>query len=193
MKNWVNQQAKTREALLLEGGGCEKIGLGLFPVIPAEAGIQYFPAFKNCLDPGFYRGDEKKATFSQLRGGRRVGVKELRDTARALRKRSTDTEAYLWRHLKNRQMEGFKFRRQQPIGKYVVDFVNLEKKIIIEVDGGQHAMDPGDKVRDEWLCAEGYQVLPFWDNEVLGNLEGVLVVIRNVFLTPHPSPLPQGA
>ena len=121
-----------------------------------------------------------------------MGVKELRNTARALRKRSTDAEAYLWRHLKNRQMEGFKFRRQQPIGRYVVDFANLEKKMVIEVDGGQHAMNPGDKVRDEWLCSEGYKVLRFWDNEVLGNLEGVLEMIRNAFLTPHPDPLPQG-
>ena len=121
-----------------------------------------------------------------------MGVKELRNTARALGKRSTDAEAYLWRHLKNRQMEGFKFRRQQPIGRYVVDFANLEKKMVIEVDGGQHAMNPGDKVRDEWLCSEGYKVLRFWDNEVLGNLEGVLEMIRNAFLTPHPDPLPQG-
>jgi len=77
-------------------------------------------------------------------GGRRVGVKELRDTARALRKRSTDTEAYLWRHFKNRQMQDLKFRRQQPIGRYVVDFISLEKKLIIEVDGGQHDSNPDD-------------------------------------------------
>ena len=121
-----------------------------------------------------------------------MGVKELKDTARALRKRSTDTEVYLWRHLKNRQMEGFKFRRQQRIGRYVVDFANLEKRLVIEVDGGQHAIDPGDKMRDEWLRAEGYKVLRFWDNEVLSNLEGVLEMIRNTFPTPHPDPLPQG-
>jgi len=90
-------------------------------------------------------------------------------------------------------MEGFKFRREQPIGKYVVDFANLEKKLVIEVDGGQHAMDPGDRVRDEWLRAEGYKVLRFWDNEVFSNLEGVLEMIRKAFLTPHPDPLPQGA
>ena len=77
-------------------------------------------------------------------GGKRVGVKELRDTASALRKRPTDTEAYLWRHLKNRQMQDFKFRRQQPIGRYVVDFVSLEKRLVIEVDGGQHDSNPDD-------------------------------------------------
>ena len=125
-------------------------------------------------------------------GGRRVGVKELRDTARALRKRSTDTEAYLWRHLRNRQMQDFKFCRQQPIGRYVVDFISLEKKLIIEVDGGQHDSNPDDKMRDEWLRDEGYKVLRFWDNEVFSNLEGVLETIRDSLLTPHPNPLPQG-
>jgi len=121
-----------------------------------------------------------------------VGVKELRSTAKRLRKQSTDTEQHLWRYLRSRRIESFKFRRQQPIGKYVVDFVNLEKKVVIELDGGQHALDRGDKIRDEWLSAEGYKVLRFWDNEVFSNLEGVLETIRSALLTPHPDPLPQG-
>jgi very-short-patch-repair endonuclease len=73
-----------------------------------------------------------------------------------------------------------------------VDFVNLEKKVVIELDGGQYALDPGDKIRDEWLKAEGYKVLRFWDNQVFSNLEGVLEIIRDALLTPHPVPLPQG-
>ena len=125
-------------------------------------------------------------------GGERVGVKSLTGIARGLRKKSTDAERRLWRHLRDRQIEGFKFRRQQPVGKYVVDFVNLERKVVVEVDGGQHALDPSDKIRDGWLRAEGYQVLRFWDNQVFGNLEGVLESIREVLLTPHPAPLPQG-
>jgi hypothetical protein len=88
-------------------------------------------------------------------GGRRVGVRGLTGVARRLRKHSTDTEGHLWRCLGDRQMEGFKFRRQQPVGSYVVDFVNLEKKVVIELDGGQHALQPGDRLRDEWLRAEG--------------------------------------
>ena len=84
----------------------------------------------------------------------------------------------------------FKFRRQQRVGSYVVDFVNLEKKVVIELDGGQHALDPGDKIRDEWLKAEGYKVLRFWDNQVFSNLEGDLETIREVLFTPHPAPLP---
>jgi very-short-patch-repair endonuclease len=125
-------------------------------------------------------------------GGKRVGVKGLTGIARRLRKYSTDTESYLWRHIRDRQIEGFKFRRQQPVGQYVVDFVNLEKKVIVELDGGQHTFDPSDKIRDEWLQAEGYRVLRFWDNQVFSNLEGVLENIRNALLTPHPNPLPQG-
>ena len=125
-------------------------------------------------------------------GGKRVGVKGLTGLARRLRKHSTDTERHLWRHLRDRRMEGFKFRRQQAVGKYVVDFVNLEKKMVVELDGGQHALDAGDKMRDEWLRAEGYKGLRFWDSQVFSNLEGVWETIRDVLLTPHPDPLPQG-
>jgi very-short-patch-repair endonuclease len=125
-------------------------------------------------------------------GGRRVRVRCLTGVARRLRKHSTDTEQHLWRHLRDRQIEGFKFRRQQPVGSYVVDFVNLKKKVVVELNGGQHAFDPGDKTHDEWLWTEGYKVLRFWDNQVFSNLEGVLEKIRNALLTPHPTPLPQG-
>ena len=121
-----------------------------------------------------------------------MGVRGLTGVARRLRKYSTDTEQHLWRHLSDRQIEGFKFRRQQLVGRYVVDFVNLEKKVVVELDGGQHGLDPGDKTRDEWLRAEGYKVLRFWDNQVFSNLEGVLENIRDALLTPHPDPLPQG-
>ncbi len=125
-------------------------------------------------------------------GGKRVGVKGLTGIAKKLRKHPTDTEQHLWMHLRNRQIEGFKFRRQQPVGRYIADFVNLEKKVIIELDGGQHTFGPGDKIRDEWLQIEGYKVLRFWDNEVFSNIEGVLETIRSALLTPHPDPLPQG-
>ena len=139
---------------------------------------------------GTYR--EIRETLPLEGGGKRVGVKDLTGVARRLRKHSTDTEGRLWRYLRNRQIEGFKFRRQQPVGTYVVDFVNLEKKVVIELDGGQHALRPGDRIRDEWLRAEGYKVLRFWDNQVFSNLEGVLETIGDALLTPHPDPLPQG-
>ncbi len=77
-------------------------------------------------------------------------------------------------------MEGCKFRRQEPIGNYIVDFVCFEKKIIIEVDGGQHAIESReDKERDSLLKNDGFLILRFWNNEVLQNIEGVLEVIRN--------------
>jgi very-short-patch-repair endonuclease len=135
---------------------------------------------------------EKPKTLPLEGGGRRVGVKSLTGIARGLRKRSTDAEQQLWRNLRKRQIAGFKFRRQQPLGRYVVDFVSLEKKVLVEVDGGQHAHDPDDRIRDAWLQAEGYRVLRFWDNQVFNDMEAVLDIIRDVLLTPHPDPLPQG-
>jgi len=119
-----------------------------------------------------------------------VGVDSLTAVARRLRKQSTDTEGHLWRYLRDRQIEGFKSRRQQPVGSYVVDFVNLEKKVVIELDRGQHTLHPGDRIRDEWLRAEGDKVLRFRDYEVFNNLEGVLETIRDALFTPHPDPLP---
>lgn len=82
-------------------------------------------------------------------------------------------------------MEGLKFRRQQPIGNYVIDFICLEKSLVIEVDGGQHADNKKDKGRDAWLKSEGFKVLRFWNNEVLTNMKGVLEVIRENSLN-HP-------
>ena len=119
-----------------------------------------------------------------------MGVDSLTAVARRLRKQSTDTEGHLWRYLRDRQIEGFKSRRQQPVGSYVVDFVNLEKKVVIELDRGQHTLHPGDRIRDEWLRAEGDKVLRFRDYEVFNNLEGVLETIRDALFTPHPDPLP---
>ena len=75
--------------------------------------------------------------------------------AQKLRNNSTDTEKYLWKYLRGRQLEGFKLRRQHPIGKYIVDFINLERKIIIEVDGGQHLENEKDKLREKWLEEQG--------------------------------------
>lgn len=99
-------------------------------------------------------------------------------TARFLRQRMTDAERALWRSLRARSLEGWKFRRQVPIGPYVVDFLCASKKIIVEVDGGKHAKHVAqDAKRTEFLQSQGYRVLRFWNNEVLQNLEGVLAVI----------------
>ncbi|HEX4407444.1 MAG TPA: endonuclease domain-containing protein [Xanthobacteraceae bacterium] len=113
--------------------------------------------------------------------------------ARRLRKNSTPAERKLWRHLCSRSLCELRFVRQKPIGPYVVDFVCREKRLVIEVDGSQHAESKRDAVRDRWLMQHRYQVLRFWNNDVLGNVEGVLESIlaaANARTPPHPNPLP---
>jgi len=99
--------------------------------------------------------------------------------AKNLRKSSTVAERLLWRHLRAKQVEGYKFRRQEPIGNYVVDFVCFEKRMIIEVDGSQHQIEKDkDTKRDKWFKEQGFRILRFWNNEVINNTDGVLTVIR---------------
>lgn len=122
----------------------------------------------------------------------------LQAFARELRNNSTDAERHLWRYLRNSQLEGAKFRRQQPIEAYIVDFVSFDKRIVVELDGGQHAENPKyDGQRDACLRRNGFDVLRFWNNEVFENIEGVLEVIRQRCLegaspTPPPAPSRQG-
>lgn len=98
--------------------------------------------------------------------------------ARTLRKKSTDAERLLWKHLRMRQLGAYKFRRQQPIGAYIVDFVCLEKRLIIELDGGQHTEQVEyDEKRSAWLRERGYRVLRYWNHEVLKATE---VVMANI-------------
>jgi len=102
----------------------------------------------------------------------------------------TDSETRLWHALRGKQMEGQKFRRQQTIGAYIVDFISLDAKLIVELDGGQHADAVDyDTKRDAWLTSEGFRILRFWNNEVLENLEGVLMNIAAA-LSPPPQPSP---
>lgn len=95
--------------------------------------------------------------------------------ARLLRKNQTDAERILWQRLRNRGLHGYKFRRQAPVGPYVADFLCESAQLIIEVDGGQHMDNKEyDHYRDDFLRANGYEVKRFWNNEVIGNLDGVL-------------------
>ena len=115
--------------------------------------------------------------------------------AKRLRKNQTEAEQLLWSRLRDRQIDGCKFRRQQPIGRYIVDFVSFERRVVIELDGGQHSNpchELKDFKRDKWLRTLGYKVLRFWDNAVFENLGGILVTIRETLLSPSPSPSPQG-
>jgi len=96
---------------------------------------------------------------------------------RKLRGAQTDAERKLWFALRDRRLGGFKFIRQEAIGPFIADFVCRERKLIIEVDGGQHAESQRDAVRDAYLAREGYRVMRFWNNDVLTNREGVLLTI----------------
>jgi len=117
----------------------------------------------------------------------------LQSFARELRNHATDVEHLLWQRLRNNQIEGTKFRRQQPIETYIVDFIAFDKKIIIELDGGQHAENVDyDNQRDTCLRSNGFTVLRFWNNEVLENIDGVLEVIRQNCLHTSHSPYLDG-
>ena len=116
--------------------------------------------------------------------------------ARALRRRMTDAERLLWRHLRNRELGGWKFRRQYPVGPFIVDFICVEKNVVIEVDGGQHAENEAlDIQRSAYLNKMGYRVLRFWNNEVLQETEAVLTAIFAILAngkqnSPSPQPSP---
>ncbi len=115
--------------------------------------------------------------------------------ARALRRNRTDAEGLLWHYLRNKQLGSYRFRRQQPIGPYIVDFACLSRKVLIELDGGQHAEQTSrDEKRDAFLRARGYRVLRFWNTEVFENCFGVLErVYEAVAGDPPPqSPAPEG-
>ena len=101
----------------------------------------------------------------------------------------TDAERKLWRGLRMRQMHDYKFRRQFPLGAYIVDFVCLEARLVIEVDGGQHADEKyGDAQRDAWLKSQNFRVLRYWNNQVLCELDAVLVDIARALVLSTPPP-----
>ena len=88
---------------------------------------------------------------------------------------------------------GFKFRRQAPIGRYVVDFVCFEQRLVIELDGGQHAVNQDyDHSRTEWLRSQGFKVIRFWNHDVMNKVEEIKEVIARNLATPHPDLPPQG-
>lgn len=95
--------------------------------------------------------------------------------ARSLRARMTDAECRLWFALRDRRFAAFKFRRQVPLGPFIADFVCYDARVIVEVDGGQHAQSSSDAERDRWFAANGFLVMRFWNHDVLRNREGVLM------------------
>ncbi|WP_375421837.1 endonuclease domain-containing protein [uncultured Sphingomonas sp.] len=115
-----------------------------------------------------------------------------RPTARSreLRADPTDAERKLWSHLSARKIAGTRFNRQFPIGPFIGDFVSRGARLVIEVDGGQHAASTeDDAARTRYMEAQGYCVIRFWNNDVLGNIEGVVATIERA-LVDRPSPSP---
>jgi len=111
------------------------------------------------------------------------------ERARHLRREPTDAEVRLWHHLRDRRLEGVKFRRQHPLLGYYLDFACEEARLVVEADGGQHSPE-ADAPRTRALEAAGYQVIRFWDHDVLGNTEGVVEEIRRVLRIALNKPLP---
>jgi very-short-patch-repair endonuclease len=108
-----------------------------------------------------------------MRGPDRKTTKRVRQ----LRTNATDAETKLWFAVRDRRLAGVKFVRQKSIGPYVVDFVCRDRNLIVEVDGGRHAENTRDQIRDAYLASEGYRVMRFWNSDVLGNIDGVLQTI----------------
>jgi very-short-patch-repair endonuclease len=118
----------------------------------------------------------------------RVVPKQKRSFARSLRGNMTDAERKLWQRLRAHRFNNASFRRQLPIGPYVVDFACLQARLIVEVDGGQHGME-SDAVRDAWLMRQTFRVLRFWNNDVHSNIDGVMQVIADALAQAIPPSL----
>ena len=124
-----------------------------------------------------------------LRGKVGMGVRRIVAAARKLRRSTTDVERKLWHRIRDKQIEGFRFRRQRPVGRFIVDFICLDARLIVELDGGQHAENVAhDKKRSAFLESLGYRVLRFWNNEVIENMDGVLERLREALLLTRLDP-----
>jgi very-short-patch-repair endonuclease len=120
------------------------------------------------------------------RGAEPPTRKALLERAKRMRANPTEAEQRLWSILRAKRLSGFKFRRQLIIEPYIVDFTCLEQRLIVEADGSQHADDPGDLRRDAFLQRQGFRVLRFWNNDILGGSEAVADAIYAALSVPHP-------
>ena len=126
----------------------------------------------------------------QPRSGRERGRKQLlRDRAKGMRSAPTPAEHRLWQILRAKRLAGHKFKRQLPIDHYIADFVCVQRRLIVEVDGGQHSESRSDELRDAYLKAQGFRILRFWNNDIFENEEGVLTSILVALTAPLPARL----
>lgn len=126
------------------------------------------------------KGEGTISSFPSKGGGMKRNVSRRKSVgrAKALRRTLTEVEKILWHHLRAKRFSGYKFRRQYPVGPYIADFASVQARLIIELDGSQHAWRCNDdKKRDTFLRREGFRILRFWNNEVHDNLEAVLQTI----------------
>jgi very-short-patch-repair endonuclease len=139
--------------------------------------------------PSPLAGEGKLLRSDSRERGRRLS--KLRDRAKQMRSQQTDAEHRLWQILRAHRFAGYKFRRQVPIDFYIADFICFAERLIIELDGGQHAESRRDEKRDAYLHSQGFRVLRIWNNDLFTNEEGVaeaiLAALRSPPL-PNPSP-----
>ena len=114
-------------------------------------------------------------------------MRSINPQAKRLRRDMTDAEKLLWQHLRNRQLGGFKFRRQWTIGPFIADFACIETRLIVEADGGQHSESIKDAARTAYLERQGWQVIRFWNTDILTNIDGVLEAILIALQSPSSS------
>ena len=152
------------------------------------------------VDPPPLKGGGAEASLERElaplppKGGRGVGERGrkqiLRNRAKSMRSRPTPAEHRLWQIIRAKRLAGYKFKRQLAIDHYIADFVCLQRRVIIEADGGQHAGSATDSARDAYLKARGFRVLRFWNSDIFENENGVLTSILNALDAPLPNPSP---
>jgi very-short-patch-repair endonuclease len=139
--------------------------------------------------PSPLAGEGQLSRSDSRERGRRIS--KLRGRAKELRSAQTDAEHRLWQLLRAHRFSGYKFRRQVPIDFYIADFLCFAERLIIELDGGQHAENPRDEKRDAYLRAQGFRILRIWNNDLFTNEEGVAEVILSALESPPlPNPSP---
>ena len=141
------------------------------------------------MSPSPLAGEGRLSRSESRERGRRIA--RLRDHAKAMRSQSTEAEQRMWQLLRAHRFDGHKFKRQVPIDFYIADFVCLRQRLIVELDGGQHAESESDAKRDAYLRSKGFRIIRIWNNDLFTNEEGVAELILSALEAPPlPNPSP---